>query len=80
MHLLKWCSWRDFGILWAYLIVNIVGACSFYWYFRVPKHAGKEPVSSLDEKDSPLEMSGWSTSTGLDAANIVVKERKSLAP
>lgn len=34
--------WRDFGILWAYCIVNIIGAILFYWIFRVPKNSGKE--------------------------------------
>ncbi|KAF2769646.1 putative multidrug resistance ABC transporter [Teratosphaeria nubilosa] len=30
-------SWRDFGILWAYIIVNVFGAVFFYWLARVPK-------------------------------------------
>jgi ATP-binding cassette subfamily G (WHITE) protein 2 (PDR) len=34
--------WRNFGILWAYCIVNIAGAILFYWIFRVPKNSGKE--------------------------------------
>jgi len=34
--------WRNFGILWAYCIVNIIGAILFYWIFRVPKNSGKE--------------------------------------
>ncbi|KAF9776373.1 hypothetical protein IL306_005456 [Fusarium sp. DS 682] len=32
--------WRDFGLLWAYIIFNIVAALGLYWIFRVPKGAG----------------------------------------
>lgn len=32
--------WRDFGLLWAYVLFNIVGALALYWVFRVPKGAG----------------------------------------
>lgn len=27
--------WRDFGLLWVYIIVNIIGAIFFYWLSRV---------------------------------------------
>ncbi|KAK0921097.1 Multidrug resistance protein [Friedmanniomyces endolithicus] len=29
--------WRDYGILWVYIIVNACGAVFFYWLARVPK-------------------------------------------
>lgn len=29
--------WRNFGILWAYVIFNIAAALFFYWLARVPK-------------------------------------------
>ncbi|KAL4863346.1 hypothetical protein BDV12DRAFT_206638 [Aspergillus spectabilis] len=29
--------WRDFGLLWVYVVVNTIGAIVFYWVFRVPK-------------------------------------------
>jgi ABC-type multidrug transport system permease subunit len=29
--------WRNFGILWVYVIFNIAGALFFYWLARVPK-------------------------------------------
>ncbi|KAI0021746.1 ABC-2 type transporter-domain-containing protein [Xylariomycetidae sp. FL0641] len=29
--------WRNFGILWAYIIFNIFGALFLYWLTRVPK-------------------------------------------
>ncbi|OAG12301.1 putative multidrug resistance ABC transporter [Paraphaeosphaeria sporulosa] len=34
--------WRNFGILWAYVLFNIAGALFFYWLARVPKKAKKE--------------------------------------
>lgn len=33
--------WRDFGIMWVYIIFNIVAAIALYWLFRVPKTKGK---------------------------------------
>lgn len=32
--------WRDFGLLWVYVIVNIAAAMGLYWVFRVPKGKG----------------------------------------
>lgn len=29
--------WRNFGILWAYVIFNVIGALVLYWLVRVPK-------------------------------------------
>jgi ATP-binding cassette, subfamily G (WHITE), member 2, PDR len=29
--------WRNFGILWVFIVVNIVGAVFFYWLARIPK-------------------------------------------
>lgn len=29
--------WRDFGLLWVYIGVNVAGAIFFYWLCRVPK-------------------------------------------
>ena len=34
--------WRNFGILWAFIIFNIVMAVFFYWLVRVPKKAKSE--------------------------------------
>ncbi|KAG6038653.1 ZEB2-regulated ABC transporter 1 [Claviceps citrina] len=30
--------WRNFGLLWVYVIVNIIGAMFVYWLVRVPKN------------------------------------------
>ncbi|KAK7421617.1 hypothetical protein QQX98_002084 [Neonectria punicea] len=32
--------WRDFGLLWVYVLFNIGGALGLYWLFRVPKGKG----------------------------------------
>ena len=29
--------WRNFGIMWAFIIFNIFGALGLYWYARVPR-------------------------------------------
>lgn len=29
--------WRDFGLLWVYVVVNVAGAMLLYWLCRVPK-------------------------------------------
>ncbi|KAL2815261.1 ABC multidrug transporter [Aspergillus cavernicola] len=33
--------WRDFGLLWVYIIANTVGAIVFYKLFRVPRSKSK---------------------------------------
>ncbi|OCL07552.1 putative multidrug resistance ABC transporter [Glonium stellatum] len=30
-------AWRNFGIMWAYIIFNVFGALALYWLLRVPK-------------------------------------------
>lgn len=32
--------WRNFGLLWVYIIFNIAAALALYWVFRVPKGNG----------------------------------------
>lgn len=34
--------WRDFGLLWVYVVVNIGAAVGLYWLCRVPKGRRKE--------------------------------------
>lgn len=43
--------WRDFGIIWAYVGVNVLAALALYWLLRVPrkarlKHASVERVGA----------------------------------
>lgn len=46
--------WRDFGILFAYIIFNIFMAVFLYWLVRVPKHK-KEKEGKADENVKPIE-------------------------
>jgi len=36
--------WRNFGLMWVYVAVNIAGAFFFYWLVRVPKGAAARNV------------------------------------
>ncbi|KAL4938956.1 hypothetical protein BDV06DRAFT_231366 [Aspergillus oleicola] len=29
--------WRNWGVMWVYIVVNVVGALGLYWWVRVPK-------------------------------------------
>ena len=29
--------WRDFGIIWVYIVFNVAAAMALYWLCRVPK-------------------------------------------
>jgi ABC-type multidrug transport system permease subunit/ABC-type multidrug transport system ATPase subunit len=31
-------AWRNFGLIWAYIIFNVFGALAMYWLVRVPKN------------------------------------------
>ena len=31
--------WRNFGILWAFIVFNVFGAIGLYWLARVPKRS-----------------------------------------
>ncbi|KIK55699.1 hypothetical protein GYMLUDRAFT_248509 [Collybiopsis luxurians FD-317 M1] len=34
--------WRNFGLMWAYILFNVFAALGFYWLGRVPKNMKKE--------------------------------------
>ncbi|WVQ84203.1 hypothetical protein IAT38_006354 [Cryptococcus sp. DSM 104549] len=51
-------KWRDFGIMWAFVISNIVGAIFFYWLARVPKNTGKERATASEPEDGLGEKAG----------------------
>ncbi|KAF2754023.1 putative multidrug resistance ABC transporter [Pseudovirgaria hyperparasitica] len=35
-------AWRNFGIMWVYIVFNIFGAVALYWLVRMPKTSKKE--------------------------------------
>lgn len=34
--------WRNFGLMWVYIVTNIVGCILLYWLVRVPKKSNKK--------------------------------------
>ncbi|ETN41430.1 uncharacterized protein HMPREF1541_03366 [Cyphellophora europaea CBS 101466] len=43
--------WRDFGLMWVYIAVNVAGAVFFYWLGRVPKGARKQSEEVAAQKE-----------------------------
>ena len=67
--------WRDFGIMWVYIIFNIFGAIFLYWWVRVPKggkHQSQEKKGD-DEKNGSVEQTTSHESEGVQAQS---KEKK----
>ena len=52
--------WRNFGVMWAFIVFNVAGALFFYWWARVPKktEVRDEPVSKEDMEAEMLEQTG----------------------
>ncbi|KAI9806468.1 MAG: hypothetical protein M1833_003655 [Piccolia ochrophora] len=53
-------AWRNFGIMWAYIIFNIFGAVLLYWLVRVPKgakkgHAKDEKAEPSSQREDPAQ-------------------------
>ncbi|XAO22858.1 hypothetical protein I312_101633 [Cryptococcus bacillisporus CA1280] len=44
-------KWRDFGLLWVFVIFNAVAAVAIYYVARVPKNTGKEQASEPEQQD-----------------------------
>ncbi|PWY68618.1 ABC drug exporter AbcA [Aspergillus heteromorphus CBS 117.55] len=38
--------WRNFGLMWVFILFNILAACLLYWWVRVPRV--KKPVSKIE--------------------------------
>ncbi|KAL4867801.1 hypothetical protein BDV12DRAFT_170614 [Aspergillus spectabilis] len=38
--------WRNFGLMWVFILFNIFAACFLYWWVRVPRV--KKPVAKTD--------------------------------
>jgi ATP-binding cassette subfamily G (WHITE) protein 2 (PDR) len=39
--------WRNFGLMWVYIVFNVFGAVFLYWLIRVPK--GKNTIKTSKE-------------------------------
>ena len=59
---IEWAfRWRNFGIMWAYIAFNIMGAVALYYLFRVRKSSGRskravEWVKGLGKKKEKSEV------------------------
>jgi ATP-binding cassette, subfamily G (WHITE), member 2, PDR len=67
--------WRNFGILWAYVIFNIAAALFFYWLGRVPgksKGPREEATVATAEKgeDDGLAEAGYKDATPETEAEV----------
>jgi ATP-binding cassette subfamily G (WHITE) protein 2 (PDR) len=50
--------WRNFGIMWVYVVFNVFAALALYWFLRMPKGATKgEAKGALKEKKEKSEKS-----------------------
>lgn len=48
--------WRNFGLMWVYIIFNVFAALALYWYARVPR---KQKV----QEEAPVDISRTQTAT-----------------
>ena len=66
-------SWRDFGIMFAYIIFNIFAALALYWLLRMPKNKkGEKQEKQTAEPDAPEAglATKASNSSGSDSAPV----------
>ncbi|KAG9233334.1 putative multidrug resistance ABC transporter [Amylocarpus encephaloides] len=47
-------AWRNFGIMWAFIIFNVFGALALYWLVRVPKI--KKEKDDDEKRENPQEL------------------------
>ena len=50
--------WRNFGIMWAYVIFNTAAALLLYWLVRVPKGPKKEKEPGAEPAEKVAEKTG----------------------
>jgi len=43
--------WRNFGLLWVYIIFNMFACIMIYWLVRVPKKSGKKELVKGEERE-----------------------------
>ena len=76
-------GWRDFGIMFAYIIVNIMGAILIYWLARVPKGAKGRSQEKAGESDGAtvarapeVEISDLSSESEVEAEQMSELEKQ----
>ncbi|KAH8819211.1 ABC-2 type transporter-domain-containing protein [Xylogone sp. PMI_703] len=46
-------AWRNFGLMWVYIVFNVFAALFFYWLVRVPKTKKMQETAAGDNAQSP---------------------------
>lgn len=46
-------SWRNFGLMWVYIVFNVAAALFLYWLGRVPHNWGRGKDNAATETQSP---------------------------
>jgi len=66
--------WRNFGLMWVYITVNIAGAIVIYWLARVPKKPRATPGSSAKTTANKLWVKRgiWAALIGLAVIELAV--------
>jgi ATP-binding cassette subfamily G (WHITE) protein 2 (PDR) len=47
-------KWRNFGLMWVYIVFNIMGAVFLYWLIRVPKNSKRSKKEQVDVQLKPI--------------------------
>jgi ATP-binding cassette subfamily G (WHITE) protein 2 (PDR) len=71
--------WRNFGIMWLYIIFNVCMALFLYWYVRVPsksKMMKEIPALAMDGEDNEKEVTRTPSATHSSNGNGIAASEK----
>ena len=70
--------WRNFGILWLYVVFNVFAALALYWLVRMPKKSKQSKEESRQSKEEELEnkSTGEKLSKEVSASEAVTPEKE----
>ncbi|KAK4057054.1 Multidrug resistance protein [Microbotryomycetes sp. JL221] len=66
--------WRDFGIIWAYIIFNIAAGTFIYWLARVPK--GNKVAETAKRDDEPVDTASDDAVTPVGSATEATSKKQ----
>ncbi|KAG9723024.1 hypothetical protein KCU73_g13820, partial [Aureobasidium melanogenum] len=80
--------WRNFGILWVYIIFNAVAAVGIYWLVRVPKKAKKSKKDHFDFLSTNMDLfylgrqlfTALPSGNGTDVSDLPIKLLEAVVP
>jgi hypothetical protein len=67
--------WRDFGLMWVYVIFNIFGAIFLYWLARVPKNNKKEEDEDGLQRSTTTQTNITRQLTGVERTRTNVSQK-----